>query len=236
MAEDKKKALLEEATELGLSFAKNARISVIENAIRKAKEDMIIQSEAYDSDSTNIEPDIKKTITEDNAKTEAEIRAQLEEEYAEKLKAITADITEKANANFSSADVGDSRLGKQLTGREKVARMKKATRLVRCVVTCRNPAKKDWDGEILSVSNDVIGTMKKFVPYNIEEGYHIPQIIFNALKDKTCTIFVNKKVNGENVKVGKQIKEFGLEILDPLTQDELSELAAEQNARGSIDR
>ena len=51
-----------------------------------------------------------------------------------------------------------------------------------------------------------------------------------------CQIFVSASLpNGEKTRKGKLIKEFNIEILPPLTEQELKDLAKEQAARHSID-
>ena len=96
--------------------------------------------------------------------------------------------------------------------------------------------KQNWDGEIITVSNDVVGDVKKYVPFNVEEGYHVPQMILNMLADRKCTIFVNKKGrDGKYVQTAKMINAHAIEYLPDLTQDELDELARAQAARLSID-
>ena len=120
--------------------------------------------------------------------------------------------------------------------KKKLDLVKKATKLVRCVVTNRNPMKAKWEGEVIAVGNDIGVNEKKYVPFSLESGYHLPQIIVNALNDKKCTIFVNKKgADGKTIQVGKLIKEYAIETLDPLTQKEYDELGASQRARGAIE-
>lgn len=52
-----------------------------------------------------------------------------------------------------------------------------------------------------------------------------------------CQIFVtDKSKNGVTVRKGKLIKEFAIEYLEPLTQQELDELARRQAMAGSIDQ
>ena len=45
-----------------------------------------------------------------------------------------------------------------------------ALRLIRIKLQCMNPAKKEWEGEIISVGNSVVGTVKKYIPFNADEG------------------------------------------------------------------
>lgn len=106
---------------------------------------------------------------------------------------------------------------------------KESGRLVRCRIQCMNPAKKEWPGEIFSVGSAKLGTFKKFVPFNSPEPYHIPKIIYNMLLEKKCTVFyteVDKR--GNKIRKGRLVNEFAIEVLPPLTKEELSDLAKTQ--------
>ena len=116
------------------------------------------------------------------------------------------------------------------------AHKQKAGKLIRVKIACLNPVKKEWPGEVFSAGNDVVGNFTKFIPFNSDKPYHIPQIILNALQEKMCQVFVTASLpNGEKTRTGKLIKEFNIEILPPLTEQELKDLAKEQAARHSID-
>lgn len=111
-----------------------------------------------------------------------------------------------------------------------------ALKLVRVNVTCMNPAKNEWEGELFTVGNSVIETQTKFVPFNTTEGWHIPYIMYKLLRDRQCQVFYTAKVQGNDVRVGKQIKEFAIDVLPPLTEQERKELAVRQAMRaGQID-
>lgn len=104
-----------------------------------------------------------------------------------------------------------------------------ATALVRIRLTCMNPAKREWEGEIITVGNALVGTLTKFVPFNAEEGWHVPKMMYEFLKERQCQIFVAKKTkHGVTVREGKLIKEFAIEVLPPLTDRELRDLAQRQ--------
>ena len=108
-------------------------------------------------------------------------------------------------------------------------RKQNAGKLVRVRVTCMNPAKKDWDGEIISVGSAKIGTYKKFVKFNTEDGWHIPHIIYEYLKEKKCSIFITVvDQKGQKVRKAKLVNEFSIEVLPVLTKEELKELAQRQ--------
>jgi hypothetical protein len=109
--------------------------------------------------------------------------------------------------------------------------------LIRIRVTCMNPNKKSWEGEIISVGSAKLGTYKKFVPFNAEDGWHVPYIIYEALKERKCSIFTTSKdEKGRPVQKSKLIPEFSIEVLPPLTKKELEELARKQAMSGSIDK
>lgn len=106
---------------------------------------------------------------------------------------------------------------------------REANELVRVRVTCMNPAKSEWDGEIFTAGNSLIGSVTKYVPFNNEEGWHIPRILYNMMRDRMCQIFITAKDSrGNTTRQGKLIKEFGIEVLPDLSADELNELAQRQ--------
>jgi len=106
--------------------------------------------------------------------------------------------------------------------------------LVRCRITCMNPNKTNYPGEIISVGSSKLGTFKKYIPFD-GKPYHVPRIIFDHLKDRECSVFVDQKDDrGHKTRRGKLIKEFAIEILDPLSVDELEDLRkAQALAKGS---
>lgn len=102
-----------------------------------------------------------------------------------------------------------------------------ALALVRVRVTCMNPNKKELEGEIFCTGNSKLGTVKKFVPYEVE--WHVPAIILQMIKRRQYQTFVTKKTpNGGKVKVGKLVREFAVEELPPLSEKELQELKQRQ--------
>lgn len=119
----------------------------------------------------------------------------------------------------------------------KARKRREANALIRIRVSCMNPNKKEWDGEIITTGNTNTGTIKKFVPFNSDEGYHVPHMIYEQLLQRQCQVFVTVKDNrGNKVRKGKLIKEFAIEVLPPLTEKELKELAQRQAmASGSAD-
>lgn len=115
-------------------------------------------------------------------------------------------------------------------------RRKRAGSLVRVRVVCMNPNKKDWEGEIFSVGSAKLGTFKKFVPFNAEDGWHIPAIMVDMIKERKCSVFHTiRGPKGDKVRKAKLVPEFSVEIMAPLTKDELKDLAQKQAMSQSID-
>lgn len=115
---------------------------------------------------------------------------------------------------------------------------KEQMRLIRCRITNLNPAKKDLKGEIFTVANEYLGTIKKFVPYD-EAGnaYHLPFILFNELKNKKFVqrqLITDPKTKEQRI-ISKWVPEFNLEVLEPLTKEQLAKLASSQRAHNAID-
>lgn len=142
-------------------------------------------------------------------------------------------LREKVNATIEGTDSGEDEEPNALapdteTVNEKRARLKReALKLVRVRITNMNPNKKEWEGEIFTVSNSVIGTVKKMIKFDVE--YHVPQIILNVMRERECQVFVNfKDAKGNRSKEGKLVKEFAIEVLPSLTEKELKELAQRQ--------
>lgn len=111
------------------------------------------------------------------------------------------------------------------------------TRLVRVRIQNLDPKKKDLPGEILTVANDYMGTIRKYVPYGeaTDNGYHIPYCIYKLLKNrKFLNISVKKGKNGQPRIEQGWVREFAVEVLPPLTPEELKQLGQAQLAAGSL--
>lgn len=116
-------------------------------------------------------------------------------------------------------------------------RKQQAGELVRVVVVNMNPNKKDIEGEVFTVSNSTLGTFRKYVPFGNDEGWHVPRIILNAMRDRKCQIFtVRKTKDGREIPESKLINEFAIEELPALTPDELRDLAQRQAMANGTDK
>lgn len=112
-----------------------------------------------------------------------------------------------------------------------------AMKLIRCRITNLDPKKASLPGEIITVANSYIGTVRKFVPFGevTENGYHIPYCIYLFIKNrKFQSIRTTKNAKGELVTHTALVPEFAIEVLPQLTEKELKDLAKAQMAAGSI--
>ena len=147
---------------------------------------------------------------------------------------ISADkLREKIDALDSTQDVVIKVLSEE---DKRVALIREANKLVRVRITCMNPAKKEWEGEIITVSNSVIGTIRKYIPFNADDGWHVPQAILNMLNERMCQVF-NSVPDGKGnmVRKGKLVKEFSIEVLPDLTPSELYDLAQRQSMSKAVE-
>lgn len=143
----------------------------------------------------------------------------------------------KINERLENQNLENQAQNDKVSLRKKI--QEEQMKLVRIRLNVLNPAKSAWRGEIFTIANSVLGTVKKFVPYDpkfYENGYHVPYCIYKMLDDKT---YLNIKVirdprTGREMPHTSFAKEFGIEVLPPLTREELQELAKEQAAGNRI--
>ena len=112
-------------------------------------------------------------------------------------------------------------------------------KLIRVRIANLDPKKKDLPGEIFTVANEFIGTVKKYIPYGemTDDGWHVPKILYEQLRErKFLNISTTKDRRSGHIQT-KQVwvKEFALEVLPDLTQEELNHLAIAQAAAGSVE-
>lgn len=153
--------------------------------------------------------------------------AKAEEAGETKEKVAEPDLTKAKPANLSPAEQEAAR-------KEEIIRKRdEANKLIRVIVTPNEPEKRNLNGDIFSVSNDIV-SQKKFVSFNNENGWHIPMGIYHMLKEKKFQTFRDVEVNGIDTKRGSLIPAYSITVLDALTPKELKTLGESQAARNSI--
>jgi hypothetical protein len=121
------------------------------------------------------------------------------------------------------------------SGAKKAAARKEATKLVRCRVTCNNPNKQSWQGEIFTVSTTKLGKFTKYVPF--DTVWHIPNILLEGIRGRYFqSHYIEKHVMGTPVTKQRRAREFNIEILPDLTQEELDDLIQRNKMTDAADK
>lgn len=139
------------------------------------------------------------------------------------------EVSENPLAEKQAVGVRKMTLGQQIRQEQ--------LKLIRVRIQNLDPKKKDLPGEIITVANEYMGTVRKYVPYGeaTDNGYHIPLCIYNFLKDrKFVNITIKKGKNGQPDIRTAEVREFSLEVLPQLTEAELHTLGQAQIAAGSL--
>jgi len=169
-----------------------------------------------------------KTGTKKLAATLAKVRT---DEYKEDPNSA---IPPKKDSLSESTEASRDAKAKHLAAMQTPEKL--AMKLVRVVVTPNDPSMVNYPGLIFSVGASGLNNgrmVKKFVPFSNEEGWHVPTIILNQIihgqmqKFKTVT-----RANGEKVLEPYLTKKFNVRILDPLTPEELKQVAAANKVAG----
>lgn len=167
--------------------------------------------------------------------------AALQKRVNEKKVAMAGEqqqVTSAPAAEPTKAQVFRAHESRQMNDREvRELKRKEALELVRVRITCMNPNKKAWEGEIFAVANSYIPTQKKYVPFNISEGWHIPRIMLDMIESRKYQAFITERDHrGRQIRRGVMKKEFNVEVLPPLTKEELADLRAKQQLQaGKVD-
>lgn len=153
-----------------------------------------------------------------------------------KLDTLRERINDKLAGDEQAEEVAEVVSAKR-TLREEL--LESQMKLVRVRVANLDPKKKDLPGEVFTIANEYIGTVKKFVPYGeaTDDGYHLPFCIYTDLESRrfqNIRIIRDRRTGSTRTETTWQ-KEFALELLPQLTTEELAALAQAQQAAGSIE-
>ena len=114
----------------------------------------------------------------------------------------------------------------------------KALRLRRVAVNNLDPADSSLSGTILTVINKYTGKVSKYIPFGegSENGYHIPQILYDELKSKKFVLRREKKGGSFGVKKYSNtlVPKYQITDLPDLSPDEIENLAKRQAATQAI--
>ena len=155
----------------------------------------------------------------------------LQANVSEALAQLDAEIDDEPKDANESVPMEQKAIKETKTQRE--ARIRKnMNKLVRVTVTCHDPNKVKWDGEIISAGNSLV-QIKKHVKFNVP--YHVPQIILNVLEEKKFQQHSVKKDprTGRESNITKDVPAFSIKYENPLSPEELKELAQHQALEGA---
>ena len=152
-------------------------------------------------------------------------------------------IEDKKLEDYDAEMTGDEQFDKaydiprELTKSERKTALRQIQkRLLRVIVRCNNELKKEKTGEYFTIVC-AAGTIKRWVPFDNENGWHVEQAILDVMQAKLCQKFKNTTLkNGQTHRIPFTVKEYSIEFLPSMSQEELQKLADEQDARGSIDK
>jgi hypothetical protein len=147
-------------------------------------------------------------------------------------------VKKKAPPSLTELALMDPKWVKDTALRRQIVRAR-ALQLVRVKITNLDPGDAQLNGAIVSVLNQYTGKVSKYIPFGeeSENGYHIPKIIFDHLKEQKFAL--RKEIKGGQFGVKKYktslIAKFNLEVLPALNTKELENLAQAQRASHAID-
>lgn len=164
------------------------------------------------------------------------IRAKAEEQSnatAALIPAATQQASFQADTSGGPALGFEPKPAKPLTLRQYLQR--EHMKLVRVRITNLDPKKKNLPGEVFTVANEFLGTVRKYIPYGevSDDGYHVPYCIYRELESRRFLDIrtFKERANGNKIRVEQRwAKEFAIEVLPHLTPTELKQLAVAQMA------
>ena len=149
------------------------------------------------------------------------------------IPAATQQASFQANTSGGPAPGFEPKPAKPLTLRQYLQR--EHMKLVRVRITNLDPKKKNLPGEVFTVANEFLGTVRKYIPYGevSDDGYHVPYCIYRELESRRFLDIrtFKDRANGNKIRVEQRwAKEFAIEVLPHLTPTELKQLAVAQMA------
>lgn len=149
------------------------------------------------------------------------------------IPAATQQASFQADTSGGPALGSEPKPAKPLTLRQYLQR--EHMKLIRVRITNLDPKKKNLPGEVFTVANEFLGTVRKYIPYGevSDDGYHVPYCIYRELESRRFLDIrtFKERANGNKIRVEQRwAKEFAIEVLPHLTPTELKQLAVAQMA------
>lgn len=119
-----------------------------------------------------------------------------------------------------------------------LSKEQRALRLRRIIVTCNDPNFNDYPGLIFNAASSAVNKgrmIKKYVPFDNQEGWHVPQILCDQIEQAQVQKFKPVTMpDGQKTMQPYLAKKFNVQYLPDLTDAELKSLAAAQQSRGGV--
>lgn len=146
----------------------------------------------------------------------------------EKLRALlTAHLESLAKAEESTAEV-------KTEGSVKREVILEGTKLVRITLLANDPSKREHQGELFTVGNAVIGSIRKYIPFGVP--WLVPQILVNVLEERQFQHFITKRnAHGGTYRAAQISKAYNIVRHELPDEQELTELAKAQALRSAGD-
>ena len=109
---------------------------------------------------------------------------------------------------------------------KKQKEMHPAKRLRRVIITCNDPQKADQTGDVVSVSNSVVGNLRFYFHFN--KPWHVPEIVLDTLKESKLFLHSSRK-DGREI-VTREVPRYNIQELQPLDEKQRERIAAKQAA------
>lgn len=222
------------ATELGVSFSGNSGIDTLKGKVIEAIKATPSEDETPTgpTDAEIAEENAKAKAKEAEKETSPIIEDNDDEDEIEVAKVATPNrLSIEELLEMDPNEVEDVKIRRQVI-------RAKAMRLHRVRITNLDPSDAALDGAIITVVNKYISKVSKFIPFGEagDNGYHVEEVLLNAMKTKKYAM--RKEIKGAKFGV-KQYKtvmvpKYSIEVLPPLTKEEVAALAQRQSAANAI--
>lgn len=224
---DELSMLKSRARMMGITFSNNISVETLRLKIQEKLDG----EETGDTKTDELEDPVNTEVVTDEVQAPAPIGA-----YPQVTAAPAASRSQAPLLVDPALPKPKKAVGRAATLREQIRR--ENLRLIRVRITNMDPKKKDLPGEFVTVANEYLGTIRKFIPFTEQEdGYHVPYCIYKQLiARKFLSIRTYKDKRDSNQIKIEQVwaREFAIEVLPQLTQVELRQLATAQAAAGGV--
>jgi hypothetical protein len=152
--------------------------------------------------------------------------------YNKDVKADTEETKEVSDKPIRVEDLEFKSLDRYVdeTDTDFAARKRKeAHRLVRVRITCMNPVKKELQGEVFTIANDLF-TIKRMIPFH-GNPTHIEVAFLDMLRERKFQQFRETRKSSLSeapMQEGYLVPEFAIEVMSHMTPEEMERLAIEQ--------